>query len=319
MNQVREKHIHFAPLIEDIEIERVVGKIENKESERLAVISTGIHGNEPSGLFAAKKVIRKIELSNIKLNGTLLVVAGNLEALKEDVRYIDEDMNRVWTKENIQSFLQNPRSNEEHQAKELHEVITSEMPGYKHRFFLDCHTTSSETMPYISAHDHGLGYQLAQKFPVNTVLGFSKYVASSLDDFMRDQGFVGFTFEAGHHHAFTSLENQEAMIWLFLTKAGFLQHGSAEDHDVCRRLLAKYTPDGAGAFKIDYRHHLVDREAFEMNPGYVNFQKVKIGEMLAIENGKPIECHLNGRILMPLYQRLGNDGFFIITPHHQYN
>lgn len=319
MTNYNGQSIHFAPLIEDIELGRIVGKIENKKSEKLLIISTGIHGNEPSGLFAARKVIRKLQLSKLKLKGTLIVLAGNLEALKEDVRYIDEDLNRVWSQSKIHSFLKEPKTYEEYQAKEIHDIIALESQQYPQRYFLDCHTTSSETMPYISAHDALGDHQFARQFPVHTVVGFSKYINSSIDDFFRSQGFVGFTFEAGHHHAFTSLENQEAMMWLFLCKSGLLNPNDLTDHDECRRLLAKYSPDGSGIFHIHYRHALENREAFEMKPGYVNFQKIKKGEILATEWGENVLSHLDGRILMPLYQKLGNDGYFIIAPHHQNN
>tara|TARA_R110001592_G_scaffold131834_2_gene345963 strand:+ start:2032 stop:2988 length:957 start_codon:yes stop_codon:yes gene_type:complete len=314
-----EQRVHFAPSIEDIQLERVIGKIENKESSKLAVITTGVHGNEPSSLFAAKKVMRKIELSKLKLKGTLLMLTGNINALQQDVRFIDEDLNRLWEEKRIQSFIKDPKTSEEKEAKEMYEAIEPHIGKYSDRFFLDCHTTSSQTMPYISADDQVDSYQFAQQFPVHTVVGFSKHVAWSLNDFFRDEGFSGFTFEAGHHHAFTSLENHEAMIWLFLCKSGLIDPDDLEDKDQCRSHLAKYAPDGACLFQIQYHHKLVNRDDFVMNPGYVNFQKIKKGEHLAVEQEKEVVSHLDGRILMPLYQKLGADGFFIITPHHYNN
>lgn len=314
-----EQRVHFAPSIEDIQLERVIGKIENKESSKLAVITTGVHGNEPSSLFAAKKVMRKIELSKLKLKGTLLMLTGNINALQQDVRFIDEDLNRLWEGKRIRSFIKEPKTSEEKEAKEMYEAIEPHIGKYSDRFFLDCHTTSSQTMPYISADDQVESYQFAQQFPVHTVVGFSNHVAWSLNDFFRDEGFSGFTFEAGHHHAFTSLENHEAMIWLFLCKSGLIDPDDLEDKDQCRSHLAKYAPDGACLFQIQYHHKLVNRDDFVMNSGYVNFQKIKKGEHLAVEQEKAVVSHLDGRILMPLYQKLGADGFFIITPHHYNN
>ena len=51
---------------------------------------------------------------------------------------------------------------------------------------------------------------------------------------------------------------------------------------------------------------------FIMNPGYENFQIIKEGEFLATYNNKKIYSKSNGRILMPLYQSKGEDGFFLI-------
>ncbi len=314
-----EQRVHLAPLIEDIELERIVGKIENTESNRLGIITTGVHGNEPSSVFAAKKVLRKIELAKLKLKGTLLVLTGNIKALQQNVRFIDEDLNRLWESKRIRSFIKAPKTSEEKEAKEMYEAMEPYLGRYAESFFLDCHTTSSQTMPYISSADQADSYRFAQQFPVHTVVGFSNHVAWSLNDFFMDEGFTGFTFEAGHHHAFTSLENHEAMIWLFLCKSGLIDPDDLEDKDECRSNLAKYAPDGASLFQIQYHHKLVDRNSFVMNPGYVNFQKIKKGEHLAVEHEKEVVSHLDGRILMPLYQKLGQEGFFIITPHHYNN
>ena len=175
-----EQRVHFAPLIEDIKLERIIGKIENKESSRLAVITTGVHGNEPSSVFAAKKVLRKIELAKLKLKGTLLILTGNIKALQADVRFIDEDLNRLWEEKRIRSLIKEPKTSEEKEAKEMYESIEPYLDRYSEKFFLDCHTTSSQTMPYISAADEAESYRFAQQFPVHTVVGFSNHVAWSL-------------------------------------------------------------------------------------------------------------------------------------------
>jgi succinylglutamate desuccinylase len=49
-----------------------------------------------------------------------------------------------------------------------------------------------------------------------------------------------------------------------------------------------------------------------MHPGFTNFQKVKKGELLAHDNKGEIICPHVGLILMPLYQKQGEDGFFLI-------
>ena len=60
------------------------------------------------------------------------------------------------------------------------------------------------------------------------------------------------------------------------------------------------------------RHAIQPVEGFEMLPGFKNFQKVKKGELIAKDKNGDIFSPANGRILMPLYQKQGEDGFFII-------
>ncbi len=50
-----------------------------------------------------------------------------------------------------------------------------------------------------------------------------------------------------------------------------------------------------------------------MEPGFLNFQRVKKGQLIAKEHGKRVLSPYSGRILLPLYQGTGDDGFFIAT------
>jgi succinylglutamate desuccinylase len=48
-----------------------------------------------------------------------------------------------------------------------------------------------------------------------------------------------------------------------------------------------------------------------MNTGFENFDPVKKGQVLAVDKNGPIRAVESGLILMPLYQKLGDDGFFL--------
>jgi hypothetical protein len=49
-----------------------------------------------------------------------------------------------------------------------------------------------------------------------------------------------------------------------------------------------------------------------MRPGFNNFEPVQKGLPVALSNEESIEAPCNGNIFMPLYQKQGKDGFFII-------
>ena len=49
-----------------------------------------------------------------------------------------------------------------------------------------------------------------------------------------------------------------------------------------------------------------------MNPGYSNFQMVKKGDLLAEDKNGEIRAPNSGILLMPLYQKQGQEGFYII-------
>ena len=52
-------------------------------------------------------------------------------------------------------------------------------------------------------------------------------------------------------------------------------------------------------------------DEFKMNPGFENFDVISRGQVLATNKNGEIKAKESGLILMPLYQKQGEDGFFI--------
>ena len=77
------------------EPERVVGRAVGERPGPTVIVMTTMHGNEPTGLIAARRVLQRIEDDGIELRGELVALAGNLPALREGIRYIDDDLNRL--------------------------------------------------------------------------------------------------------------------------------------------------------------------------------------------------------------------------------
>lgn len=59
----------------------------------------GIHGDEPSGIYAIKEMKKNLSSDNLKKTVGLLI--ANEKAYERDVRYIEEDLNRIF-EENIE-------------------------------------------------------------------------------------------------------------------------------------------------------------------------------------------------------------------------
>jgi hypothetical protein len=64
--------------------------------------------------------------------------------------------------------------------------------------------------------------------------------------------------------------------------------------------------------ELRHRHPVGPGDAFRMEPGFVNFQPVRTGQLLARDRGGEIRSPSRGRVLMPLYQAQGEDGFFLV-------
>src|SRR5690606_29432633 len=97
---------------------RIIGKYSGGKKGSLLFVTCGIHGNEPGGIIALEKVFKELEQTKPMMEGTILGVAGNIAALNKNQRYIDEDLNRTWTKENIEK-----KKKGSHEQKEMYEII----------------------------------------------------------------------------------------------------------------------------------------------------------------------------------------------------
>ena len=293
------------------EVPRIIGKYKGDKQGPLLLVTAGVHGNEPSGVRALQKIFSILEESKPSLKGTFLGLSGNQEALGKWKRFIDEDLNRTWTEKNLKK--KEPESHEQREMFEIIEVLKDySKDQFPSRFFVDCHTTSSDSLPYVSVQEVGNNDEFAHRFPVNIVRGFSDIVDGSIDKYFSKQGITGFTFEAGQHDSEASLAHQEAIIWLALKEANKLDTTAVPHFSNAVKVFDDDLKQGQTTYKILYRHGLEDGVKFSMEPGFRNFEKIEKGQLLAKQDGKEIRSSWNATIFMPLYQSQGNDGFFVI-------
>ncbi|CAM4110536.1 succinylglutamate desuccinylase/aspartoacylase domain-containing protein [Gillisia limnaea] len=290
---------------------RIIGKYSSGKNGPLLFITAGVHGNEPSGVQALERVFAELKAVKPQIKGTILGVAGNKKALETNQRYIDEDLNRTWKEESIKNKIK-----ESHEQREMFEIIAllEQHPekNFTKRYFLDCHTTSSNSLPYISVQVVNDNDAWAHNFPTYIVRGFSDIVYGAIDHYLSRTGLTGFTFEAGQHTHKTSVENHEGLIWLALKEACDLDLTKISCYPDCVDNFAKKNAPTQKTFEIIHRYGLEDGNTFKMQPGFENFQKITKGEFLAIKNGKEVRSEWDAYIFMPLYQSQGNDGFFVV-------
>lgn len=297
--------------------ERFVGSVIGEKMSPTVIIFSGIHGNENAGVIAGENIIKKIENDSIKFQGNLFIIYGNINALKKGIRYENVDLNRIWNIENINKITSssNGFNADENEQLEIYLHIKNIMETHKGPFyFLDMHTTSSPTIPFITISDSLNNRQFSSKFPVPIVLGIEEYLDGPLLTYLNEFGHISLGFEAGEHYDKQSVKNCEAFIWLALVYAKCIRKNELKDIDQYKKeLLKSKCTNKYKFFEIDFQYVIKKDENFKMNSGFDNFEKIKKNQKLAISNGEVIKASMNGKIFMPLYQELGNDGFFIIT------
>ena len=304
--------VHSKALDRPTKVDRIIKKLEGGKKGITVVIFAGIHGNENSGIFALQEVFKNIE--SCEINGTIYGISGNLKALEQNKRFIDEDLNRIWTFENLgKLFRKNELNIEEKEQSELFELLkeilsTNTGPFY----FIDLHTTSSKTLPFITINDALINRRFSKQFPVPIVLGIEEYLNGPLLTYINQLGYVSVGFESGQHDDINSISNHISFLYLLLVYTRVLKETDItgfKDHYKKIQLASNKQSD---IYEIIHLHKILPNEVFEMKNGFESFQPIKKGTFLATSNGKTIISEQSGFLFMPLYQKIGDDGYFII-------
>tara|TARA_R110002124_G_scaffold138798_1_gene302839 strand:- start:66105 stop:67295 length:1191 start_codon:yes stop_codon:yes gene_type:complete len=295
--------------------DRLIGRIEGALPGPTLIFIGGIHGNEPAGVLALKKVLDALVLKREVFKGNLYAYSGNLSALKKGVRYNKEDLNRLWTNTNIKKLEDHHNSELADERKEqkelfftLKQILSKEIGPF---YFFDLHTTSSKTIPFITVNDSLLNRKYTAQYPIPIILGIEEYLEGALLSYINELGYIAFGFEGGQHDDPEAINNHVSFIFLSLYFSGSL-NSSEFEFEKHYALLSKNTRGYEDFYEIFMRYEIKPFETFKMNPGFANFQSVNKGHVLASSNNNTITAHQNARIFMPLYQGKGNDGFFLI-------
>ncbi len=307
-------HVYSKAIDDKIRVNRLIAKIEGEKKGPTVVFFGGIHGNETSGVLAIKEALTNVNSEHIK--GTIYGIAGNLKALEKQQRFIDEDLNRLWTKERIAIIKNKTNLNtEEFELLELLNILdtileTNQPPFY----FIDLHTTSSKTLPFITINDALINRKFSKQFPVSIVLGIEEYLNGPLLSYVNEMGYVSLGFESGQHNDIRAITNSVAFVYLTLVYSGVLKEKDVSDYPKYYNQLQTQAAGLVNIFEITYLYKIKVNENFKMHNGFKSFQSIKKRTTVATSNGNIIKTKQNGVMFMPLYQKQGAEGFFIIKP-----
>jgi predicted deacylase len=167
-----------------------------------------LHGDEICGRIVLDELIA----SKIKPKGKLKIIYANLEAEKQNKRYIESNLNRSFN--NQQNTLE---------GKTAHE-LSSHLADCN--YVLDIHSTSYPTEPFVISTADNKEFDKLASFT-----GLKKYViivdkmanGSSLIDEVFRRGGKGISFESGTHNDNSSVIVARAVVNNFLINLGILE------------------------------------------------------------------------------------------------
>lgn len=281
----------------------------------LFLVIGGMHGNEPSGVLAAQRLARSLREAPVPLRGRILALAGNLGALRAGVRFLDRDLNRMWAAgelEAVRAGRDDDARAENVERRELLAAIEGAIRTAPGRvIFLDLHSTSADGAPFSLIGDTLSNRAIALRYPVPVILGLEERVEGALLEYFGERGHIAVGFEAGEHTRESTVDCQEACIWVTLVAGGGVDEADVPRARELYTLLRRSATGLPGVVEIRHRHHVDPDDRFVMRPGFDNFSAVRRGELLATDREGDVLSPEDGLVLLPLYQGQGQDGFFV--------
>jgi len=286
-----------------------------REAGPTLVCVGGIHGNEPAGVVGLETVLRAMEADQMPVRGEFLALSGNRTALFERRRFIDRDLNRAWTEDQVRRLEQTgfePASAEDREQAELLAAINEARARARGPLFvLDLHTTSGAGGVFSTMSDRLPNRAFGRALPLPVVLGLEEQVDGTLMDYLDREGLTAISVECGQHEEDQAADRAEAVVWLALAHAGLIAPDGPRVLASHARLEEEFSAHPRVS-EIRYRYPVSEPAEFRMLEGYRNFQPIRSGEVLAHDAGANVRAPMDGRMLMPLYQEQGDDGFFLI-------
>ncbi|MBX2811670.1 MAG: succinylglutamate desuccinylase/aspartoacylase family protein [Myxococcales bacterium] len=316
----RPERLKIAMNFEDKTISRVLGHYKGQSLGPTVVLIGGVHGNEPAGVQAINSVFQKLPQT---LCGEVWGVAGNLQALAQNRRYLKRDLNRHWTPDELEPLCRSDPEKLDSEVKEQWELLhlfrhIVQASSTSTVVFVDLHTMSGPGAPFICMADVLRNRRVAFALPIPVVLGLEEVIEGSMLGYLCDLGHVGIAVEGGQHEDPVAVGLLETVAWIALHAVGALSAEQIPGLDERRRELAQTALGLPDVLEIRHRHVCSPDDGFEMLPGFSSFQSINRGQLLAKDSLAEHRAHMSGVMLLPRYQGAGADGFFLARPVHKF-
>lgn len=155
-------------------------------------IFSWIHWDEISGIKASQKLLNNIKLNKLKILSwkLLLLIWANRKAIKENCRYLNQNLNRLFIDNLSWDWYEFERS------RELTGILQECC------YLLDLHSTSWPSVPYFFAEMKC--FDFAQKLWVPTIVWWrwelnSSSTAWDTENYLNIKWWIGLTFESWDH------------------------------------------------------------------------------------------------------------------------
>ena len=314
------------------EYDGVIGWVEGRSEGPLLLCIGGVHGNEPAGVRGLEAMVRKVRERRDVLAGDFVAIVGNMPALAAGRRFMAYDLNRAWTPIQVEALQSASRTESNdavvhsiarrraqfpvHEDLEVLRVLgLLERVAARRRgpvYVLDLHTTSGNGGTFTSADDTPRHRRFAMEVPFPHVLGLDEHLEGTLLGYLNTLGYTTMLCECGQHREPRAALRAVAAVWIAIRAAGLLGEEDVPEARRAREMLRNTCAHLPRVLETVYRHPFDERDRYVTRPGFSNFQRVREGEVIGDDRHGEVVAPERGMLLMPLYQRLGEDGFFVV-------
>lgn len=296
---------------------RIISHYKADETGPIFITLAGMHGNENYGVAALRKVDEYLGKSGGIRHGEWIGIAANITALKNRVRYVHEDMNRIWYPSIVDKIRRSKHtqieSSERREIKSLLEIIDPYLEQSNREIvFVDLHSFSAPGGLFVITPRDKEKLKKMTGLSVPLIFGIDDALRGTALRYFHDQGHLSMAFEGGGHHEPRTLSNMVSYLMLLSERFDLINPDAIEEFELFREQIHKEASHLPNRVELVYQHIIEPGDNFVMLPGFENFQPIKQGQWLADDRNGQIKSPSDGYMLMPLYQEQGNDGFFII-------
>jgi succinylglutamate desuccinylase len=142
-------------------------------------------------------------------------------------------------------------------------------------------------------------------------MDLEKHMKGKRRSYLVHRNVLSFAFEGGLIGSEIAVKLHVSGIWEILLASGAIHKKHVNEIQI-GALLQTFAHELPYKLRVKYHYWITRGDGFQMKPGFINFQKVRKGEVIATDRNGKISAPMDGMIFMPLYQRSGNDGFFIV-------
>lgn len=239
-------------------------KISGKEEGTTSIVLVGVHGDEKCGVEALEKILPTLEIER----GIVLFGYGNPRAIKENKRFIETNLNRMFN--NDEQLTTNDKQSYEYdraqflknylnQADALLDIHASSIPNS--RAFVICEANAAKIVKF---------------FPIDLIVsGFDKVEPGGTDYYMNSREKIGICLECGYMKNPQAIKVAEESIFAFLKSRGHIKNDLTPQKQSYIRMFKKY-------------YAITDK--FTLSKPFENFEVVETGQLIGIDGQEEIKA-----------------------------